>query len=523
MSGLASASAGPARRAGFFEALLTPGGFAAAWSVYILANAAIRYSLSQSLAIDDALESLLVAHFQLGYELRHPPLWEWLLWSIQQATGPGFLSHLFLCYGTLFLLGIGLFRACRAVSGSTAWAAAVALASPLVYQLGWPLFEWGTHSLLLAVVCLLSVEAAMLFVERPSIGRAAYLGLLVGLGFLAKYGYAIFLAGLLLAMLMQPASRRALTRPAILLVPVVAALVLSPYIYWIVVTGADLAGMTQSNLIGTDASHWARSLVGLSAFANSAIASVIPWPFLLAFALWQSRRRHPVPAGAASLGERIAGLSLLFSIALTVLGIVAFGITKMTVGYVIPILIMLLPWSACLLARLYGAPDGPRHLAMIAMATLVVVTLARLFYLSNSGFPEQSYRSEMRPYAGLAATLREQGLNRGTLVVAGVLEGGNMRAALPEARVVMFGSRGSGASSPANSQSCRLLWNDTAALWPGERWAREQSTPAAIERLLTAGAPQRHFDIPWGPTYLGTPRVGRWSMIDLDPADPLCR
>jgi hypothetical protein len=266
-------------------------------------------------------------------------------------------------------------------------------------------------------------------------------------------------------------------------------------------------------------------LHGLSAFATSSVASVVPWPFLLAFALWQSRRRHPAPAGVASLGERIAGLTFFFSIALTVSGIILFGITKMTVGYVIPILIMLLPWSAALLTRLYSAPDGARHLAMIGVVVLAAVTLGRLFYLGNSGFPEQSYRNEMRPFEGLAAAMREAGVDRGTLVAAGWLYPGNFRAALPEARVVAM----EGAwydryrpPAPATPQPCRLIWDDTVSLWPGERWAGGP-TPPEIESRLAAGVPQRHFDIPWGPTYLGTPRISRWSMIDLDPADPLCR
>jgi hypothetical protein len=153
---------------------------------------------------------------------------------------------------------------------------------------------------------------------------------------------------------------------------------------------------------------------------------------------------------------------------------------------------------------------------------LVAVTLGRLFYLGNSGLPERSYRYEMWPFSGLAAAIREEGLNQGTLVVDDWRHAGNIHAALPEARVVSMGGSRGRSPEPATLQPCRLIWNDTAELWPGERWARESKRPA-IDALLTAGTPLRHFDIAWGPTFLGTPRISRWSMIDLDPADPLCR
>jgi 4-amino-4-deoxy-L-arabinose transferase-like glycosyltransferase len=275
----------------------------------VLANALSRYMLSHTLATDDAPASLLAQDFHLGYVLKHPPLWEWLLWSIQQFTGPGIESHLLLRYGGIFLMGIAIFRASRVVSGDIRWSAVLALCSPLFYQMGWPFFDWGTHTLILLVICLFILEIALQYVARPTIRVAALLGLLVGLGFLAKYGYAIFLLALFLALVVQRSGRAALLRRETLIVPIVAVTVLSPFLYWIIEPRGDLIAMTQNNLIRTSAPHFERVATGLITFTKSSLNFLMPWLPIAAFAVWYGRRSDSAPMAPMGDGERSAGLT----------------------------------------------------------------------------------------------------------------------------------------------------------------------------------------------------------------------
>jgi hypothetical protein len=310
-----------------------------------------------------------------------------------------------------------------------------------------------------------------------------------------------------------------------LLVPVVALIVFSPFLYWLIEAGTNVATMTHQTLVRSEASHFERVLEGLNNFAQASLRTLVPWPIVLAIAVWEGRRRYKAPMAPAGNGEWLAGLTLLFSVAITFCGIVAFGVNRMTGGYVLPVLIMVLPWSAGLLARAAPGEIGPRRLATLGMTVLVIVSLLRLVYIGNSGFPPNHYRREMIPYAGLAEEMRKAGMDTGTLVTIGGRDGGNLRAELPAVRVVLLNQNESVRPPAADEDAgaCRLLWNDTPTLNPGERWARSREPGIAATLPQLAGRERRSFDIPWPPTYLGNSRVGRWTVVELDPDDPLCR
>jgi hypothetical protein len=267
-----------------------------------------------------------------------------------------------------------------------------------------------------------------------------------------------------------------------------------------------------------------RVLEGLSNFGENGLQFLVPWPFIVAIAWWEGRRRDKDRISPAGSGEWIAGRTLLFSVVMTTAGIVAFGVTTISASYVIPILIAVLPYSAGLLARAAPGEVGPKRLAILALATLVAISLVRLVYLSNSGFPEPSYRREMWPFAGLAGAMREAGLDRGTLVTAGGREGGNLRAELPDLRVVTLNQKDLRPPVRAgHTSACRLLWNDSDVINPEARWARSSDSEAVAALPQLAGREQRHFDIAWPPTYLGAPRVSRWTIVELDADDSQCR
>lgn len=512
-----------ARREGFFASLLTPKGVILCWLVYALVNALIPYVYSHTLYTDDASESLLVQTLRLGYTIRNPPLWEWLLWTVQQVVGPGVESHLLLRYGSIALIGIAIFRASRAVSGDIGWAAAVSLSMPLFYALGWVLFRSNTHTLLLLIACLLTIEVAIRYAREPGYAKAALLGFFVGLGFLTKYGYALHLVALLTALLVTRETRGAVLRREFLLVPLVALAVFSPYLSWLAENHADLVGMSRGNLVTTDDPHLQRIAAGLSRAIELIFEFLMPFAAIAGFVAWQGRRRADRPAVPAGLGERIAGRALLVSLLILLAGIVMLGATKLNAAYIMPVIVPAIPYSAGLLSR--AAPSDARGMAVIGLGSLVVITLIHWAYLANSGFPPDAHRRDMLPYAGLASEMRRLGMDRGTLVTAGFRDGGNLRAELPELRVVTMGQEDR--HPPVGSthgEACRLLWNSTRALYPDARWARSSGEGGEVEQLpQLAGRERRNFDIPWPPTYFGTSRVSRWTIVELDPGDPLCR
>jgi hypothetical protein len=75
----------------------------------------------------------------------------------------------------------------------------------------------------------------------------------------------------------------------------------------------------------------------------------------------------------------------------------------------VPVLVVALPYGAALLSRAAPGVVGARRMAVMGIAVLAAVTLVHIVYLSNSGFPERSYRRDMVPYAGLAEEIRKAG------------------------------------------------------------------------------------------------------------------
>ena len=87
--------------------MLTTRGVAAFWLLWSLAFVLMLWAVSPGRTLQDALAAeLLQGHLAGGYQLRNPPLYEWLLWGVQQVVGPGPLSYLILRYALIATTGI---------------------------------------------------------------------------------------------------------------------------------------------------------------------------------------------------------------------------------------------------------------------------------------------------------------------------------------------------------------------------------------------------------------------------------
>jgi hypothetical protein len=523
--GVPEAATDGATRKGPLAWAVTARGAITIWLSYVAINAVVRYSLSHTLSNDDVLESLRVQTFRLGYSSRNPPLWDWVLWTLQQIVGPGYESHWLLRYGCIALFGVAIFRVSRLASGDVRWSAAITLSSPMFYQIGWPFLDWGTHTLILFVVLLFSLEVVIRYVIKPSPHLAVFLGGLVGLGMLSKFGYALFAVAVLVTLLAWRDTRVVVMRREFLLVPLCAAVVLAPFVYWLVAAHVDLLAVPEGAFRINETPHYQRSLFGLGKLVENGVEFLMPFAAIAAFALWRARRAGLPTAMPASQGEQLTRRILLVSVAVTTIGVVVIGPTNFSGGYVVPVLVAAIPYSACLLSRRVPNAAGAERFAALGISTLVVIALLKLLFLSNSGFPEFSYRREMWPIADLAKEMRAAGIDRGTLVTISGKDGGNIRMELPEMRYVTV--RQDDRTRPPKREGgvdvCRLLWNETEMTAPDERWAQTGDRKVAATLPQIAEAEKRHFDIPWAPSLLGNVRTSRWTVIELDPDDPLCR
>ncbi len=164
--------------------------------LYILALLLLRLSLSPFLEIDEAQ---FVGHvdWRLVYDNSHPPLYNWLLRLLLEATGwiwP--LSTALLKYGLLAAFYLLTWDAARRLAGAEAGLLAVAAAAFLP-QIVWQSAHTLAHSIMVLTGSIALAHAAILVAERQTVGRYAWFGVAAALGALAKFNFFLFAAPLL--------------------------------------------------------------------------------------------------------------------------------------------------------------------------------------------------------------------------------------------------------------------------------------------------------------------------------------
>jgi 4-amino-4-deoxy-L-arabinose transferase-like glycosyltransferase len=163
--------------------ILTARGVATFWLLWCAAFVLMLWAVSPGRTLQDALAAeLLQGHLAGGYQVRNPPLYEWLLWGIQQLVGPGSLSYLILRYALIAATGLLFYVALLRTVASQRLAAAFSLSLVLLYWFGWEIHHSVSHSLALLAASLALFIAALACAERPTPARAFLLGLIISLG-----------------------------------------------------------------------------------------------------------------------------------------------------------------------------------------------------------------------------------------------------------------------------------------------------------------------------------------------------
>jgi 4-amino-4-deoxy-L-arabinose transferase-like glycosyltransferase len=467
-------------------------------------------SFSRTLALDDTRANELAQSLAFGYQSRQPPLYEWLLWTSQQIFGTGLPSHLALRYSLIAALGYSAFLATRAAIRDQRWAAIASLSLVASYPVGWTFHEWATQTILLSIACFLTIAAAIRHLREPSLRTSVELGLAIGLGLLAKFSYPLFLGGLLLAALSMPEARARLADRRLLISLAVAALVILPYAAWLFAVRGNIAGSVAHAMIQTAQPHVVRVALGLKRLATSLPLFLLPW---IAFVALLAPAAFRKSAGSApGMPERLAGRTMAFAALLAALGVVAIGATNIGERYMHAILMIAPVYVFARVARLAPAEETQRRFVVLILAAAIVVLGIRFLNFIDNGFTRRASKPAFIPYEAFARALNERGLADGTAVAVLVRDAGNLRAFLPNLRVMSPETYRllPPPRRPSDDRSCILIWVDGLEI---EARAMAPLDGRPIERIAVRGEP----------SIFGAPRSASWLVARLDPATPVCR
>lgn len=514
-AGSPSDNALPAWMASFRAGLLLLGG-------YFLIHALLRLLLLPNLEVDQVEQLVYTQSLEWHYGLGQPPLYTWLLWALERLLGPGQASQLLLKYALLLAALLWYRAAADRILGDGRLGLAAVLSLLLLYQFGWKFHHGVTHTALLTAACAASFWCFLRLVEGGATRHYAALGLALGVGALAKYGFLGFAFAGLAAGLAQPAIRRRLVDGRILVTAAVALAVALPYAAVFLAQGGSLAAEVGSRAGGSGGGLEGVA-TGLAALAGASLEFLSPWILFVAVLFPRTflRLPHaPAPAGAVDWQRYLRDFLLAVLILLAVL-VPLLGVQDFKARWMHPFLLLaplyLLARSRC--AGYAGTGRSVRAWRRLLAATLAVSVLVLALRLATAVVGPPLCGNKCRdfvPFPELASALAGAGFSAGTVIAGDEHIAGNLRPVFSSSRflVAQFFDRYR-APVRGDRGGCLIIWD-----------ARDsEAAPAPLVRVAEAeaGGP-----IPWDQSVAASFDVGlnewrerypRWRDPGLADAD----
>lgn len=478
--------------------------------LYFGLHTVLRVASSTTAELDEAEQLVLTQDLRWGYGPQ-APLYTWLQYAVFAVVGPSVLGLSLLKNALLLAAYVFTYASAWRIARNP-WAGAAAAASLLfIPQMAWESQRDLTHTVLATTLAAGTLCAFLRVSEHRSAefippARAtangarggmnsallAYLGLgaCIGLGLLAKYNYAIFIASLLAAALSLPQSRSVVLDRRMLAAVGVAAALFAPHALWMAQhRSAALSAMKE---LGMDhAKSWFFSaLQGTWELASAGMLLIAP--LLLIYGVLYRRRlsvslspiggegRSESSVSFSSIGgegrgegsEQLLLRQMLFVPALLLLVVLVFKVTgikdrwllPMFVG--LPVLLAAKAGRACVSSVASCSTEcfAWRGVLVLAGVVAVVVLVLMPGHLLLGKDQKRPFRLNAQ-FRDLAAQLGPPPAGTGLIIAENRWIGGNLRLCFPGQRIAVPEFP---ASVPTNSGGLWVVWNATARDMPPE-------------------------------------------------------
>jgi len=388
---------------------------------------------------DDAEQLIFSQSFDFGYSTGNPPLITWLVILFQQMFGVSVITIMSLKFLLLWLAYFLMWRCAIRVLADEQLATLATLSLFSVYYIAWDsVFHYSNSLLMIAFIGATFLKVLQLD-EKPTAKNYAWLGLLIGLGLLAKYTFILFAVPLLAATTFDPQLRQRVIHPLFVITIVIAIVINLPHGYWMIENHALLEqrAIDRFSQMGSENFFTARALgileVGRILFDISMpLLAILMVIFLPAFQriTWKDKtiqRQH-----------NILARTFLIAIGLTVIGSLVFGISRIRSHY----MMILFLFPILFFARVKFSNFQAWRLKIYAI-TLTSIVCMIIFGLGLKYFvdPKRSSKAYYNiPYAEYAKQLRSSGFTHGTIFADWHTNpiAGNFRAQFPESRVLDY-------------------------------------------------------------------------------------
>jgi 4-amino-4-deoxy-L-arabinose transferase-like glycosyltransferase len=512
--------------------MLTTRGVAAFWLLWSLAFVLMLWAISPGRTLQDALAAeLLQGHLAGGYQLRNPPLYEWLLWTVQQVVGPGPLSYLILRYSLIATTGILFYAARLRTVASARLAAAFSLSLVVFFWFGWEIHHSVSHTLALLAASLALFIAALAYAERPTAGGALLLGLIAGVGVMAKWSFLLVVLSLGVALAVTRETRAFYRAPRTLLVLAGATLPILPFALWLAAIDPDLVGrrtVPSGRELSLD-----QALQGVAAFVTGIPLVFLPWIAFVLFFAWRFPKPPPSsPALSQAVAIRLASLTAVVTLVLMAAlllfafatGGALFGISRFAIHYLFPFSLFAALALAGLIAQRIEEQRFGQRLAIASLAVALVIFFIKLasFYVVPGG----SEAKNLLPYARLADELTKRHLGTAQFVTLSPRDAGNLAIYLPKARALSLSARiEPPPPDPIADRPCVLLWGGESSVPPAAPPEPNPSPGKLLKPLGLGGSAGQaeNVAVDWPKPLIGAQRRSVWHLLRGANIDAMCR
>lgn len=483
---------------------------------YGLVHAGFRLAASHVLGEDDVIDIVLSQDLRAGYDAnpRQPPLYNWVLWAVQQLTGPRFESFLLIKYAALAASAGFLYLAARRALGRVLFAVLTVESLALIYSISWRYHEGFTHEAAAMVAVLATGWLLLRILQEGRPLDFAWLGLAMGLGFLTEPAYIVFLVTMLLAAALQPGLRGRLARPEFGLSLIGALAIASPYLMWLMDEPRRLAWLWD-----IQQTPFQLNLEGMWDALRGPVAYLSPLLFILPVMFpgwvkvaWSDLKRSPFACREPDYELLVLHASLL-ALAASILGALALQIEGLAVHVLMPLYLMSVIWLFGVAQR---ACDNPIHIKRFGWLAIGIAAFAFVARMANLFVMEpvcQTCRWGI-PYEGLAQEMQVRGFNgTGTIVSLEHELSGNLRRLFPDADLV------SRRYPPFTPEGADWTRGRVAYVWDPEILTPQQAQDY-LKLLLPKGittADAERVSVPWHSLWRETGyRTSTWYLLIVE-------